>query len=96
VSSRTARDIQRNPVSKKTTKQQKNHPSLFLEFYKILCIWVFTFMYVYVHVCAWCPWMPEQGVGFPGTGVTVDCEMPCGCWELNLGPGRTAHSALNH
>ena len=20
----------------------------------------------------------------PGTGVTDSCEMPCGCWELNL------------
>jgi hypothetical protein len=22
----------------------------------------------------------------PGTEVTGSCELPCGCWELNLGP----------
>jgi hypothetical protein len=22
----------------------------------------------------------------PGTGATDGCELPCGCWELNLGP----------
>jgi hypothetical protein len=24
--------------------------------------------------------------GLLGTGVTDGCELPCGCWELNLGP----------
>ena len=27
-----------------------------------------------------------MGVGFPRTGATDICELPCGCWELNLGP----------
>jgi len=27
-----------------------------------------------------------KGVRSPGTGVTDRCELPCGCWELNLGP----------
>lgn len=28
-----------------------------------------------------------EGVRFPGSGVTTGgCELPCGCWELNLGP----------
>ena len=26
--------------------------------------------------------------GSPGTGATDSCELPCGCWELNLGPPR--------
>ena len=27
-----------------------------------------------------------ESVGSPGTGVTDSCELPCGYWELNLGP----------
>ena len=27
-----------------------------------------------------------EGVGSPGTGATDNCELPCGYWELNLGP----------
>jgi hypothetical protein len=33
-----------------------------------------------LHVCL------REGVGSPGTGVTDSCELPSGCWELNLGP----------
>lgn len=29
---------------------------------------------------------PEEDVGFPGTGIVDSCELPCGCWELNLSP----------
>lgn len=36
-------------------------------------------------VRAWCPKRLEQGVGSPKFGVTDDCELPCGCWELNPG-----------
>ena len=28
----------------------------------------------------------RRGHWIPGTGVINDCELPCGCWELNLGP----------
>lgn len=28
----------------------------------------------------------EDAVRSLGTGVTKDCEPPCGCWELNPGP----------
>jgi hypothetical protein len=28
---------------------------------------------------------PEESVGSPGTGGIDSCELPCGCWELNLG-----------
>jgi hypothetical protein len=27
-----------------------------------------------------------EGVGSPGNGVTDSCELPCGCWEMNLSP----------
>ena len=41
-------------------------------------------MYIYiVHACLV---LAEAAVGFPGTGVIDSCELPCGCWELNLGP----------
>ena len=29
----------------------------------------------------WC-----EGIRSLGTGVSDSCELPCGCWELNLGP----------
>lgn len=35
---------------------------------------------------ACCPWKTEEGFGAPGTGITVGCEIPRGCWVLNLGP----------
>ena len=30
------------------------------------------------HVCAWCLWRPEEGVG---TKVTDSCKQACGCGE---------------
>lgn len=45
-----------------------------------------VFMYVhYVH--AYYLWSPEEGIRLPRTGVTVDCQQPCGCCELK-------HSAI--
>jgi hypothetical protein len=35
-----------------------------------------------------CSWKPEEGIGWPGTGVTDACALPCGCWELIPGPLR--------
>lgn len=29
---------------------------------------------------------PGEGNGFPGTGVAVAFELPCGCWEPHLSP----------
>lgn len=37
------------------------------------------------YVSAWCPHRPEEAVGSTRTNVTVDCELLCGCWKLNLG-----------
>lgn len=46
--------------------------SIFFKFF--MCIGVC------LHVCL------SEGVGLPGTGNTDICELPCGCWELNLDP----------
>jgi hypothetical protein len=49
-------------------------------------LFVYLFIYTFcalvfcLHVCL-C-----KGVRSSGTGVTDRCELPCGCWELNLGP----------
>lgn len=41
---------------------------------------------MYVHqVHDWCPWRQEEGVDYPRTGVTDDCEPKCVSWELNMG-----------
>lgn len=32
------------------------------------------------HVCAWCPWEQEEGIGSSGTAVITSCS------KLNLGP----------
>ena len=42
---------------------------------------------IYVHhVNACCLWRPEESIRSPGTGVKDGYELPCGCWESNLGP----------
>lgn len=35
-----------------------------------------------------CLWLKEaeEGVEFPGTGVTDHCEPTCGSWRWNMGP----------
>lgn len=71
-------------------------PSLFkvLNFFYYQC---FVCMYMSVdHVCAWCPWRPEEGVRYPGTGVNsllIACKLLYGCLELNP---RRAASAVSH
>jgi hypothetical protein len=42
-------------------------------------------MHVLHHVCA-ASMEARGGMGFPGTEVTDSCELPCGCWEMNLCP----------
>jgi hypothetical protein len=34
---------------------------------------------------------PEEGVRFFGNWVRNRHELPCGCWELNLGPLQEQH-----
>jgi hypothetical protein len=40
----------------------------------------------YMHWCFDCMCVLHEGIGSPGIGVIDSCELPCGCWELNLGP----------
>lgn len=56
----------------------------FLNFYFIiLCAQVFGCM----NLCALCvclvPVGAREGIRSSGTGLTVSCELPCGCWESN-------------
>jgi hypothetical protein len=46
---------------------------------------LFTCISMY-HMHSWYPWRPEEGIGFSRTEVTEGYELPCRCWELNLGP----------
>jgi hypothetical protein len=55
--------------------------SFFFSVYEVLP----TFMSVF-HIFAWYPQRPKEGVTSPRTGVKKGCELPCGCWEVNLGP----------
>lgn len=43
-----------------------------------------TCMYVY-HICTWCPWRSEKGVGSLETRGSDGFHLPRGCWKLNLG-----------
>lgn len=42
-----------------------------------------------MHVCVLCACLvcvvAREDVSSPGSGVTDDCELWCGCWKLNLG-----------
>jgi hypothetical protein len=57
-----------------------------------------------VHATCVClvPGRLEEGIGFSRTGVPVGCELPCGCWKLNLYPLQekqafvTTQSSLQH
>jgi hypothetical protein len=61
---------------------------LFNDFF-VLCVWVSCLHCVSVYkACAWWLWRPEESTGSPRTGVTDGCELPCGCWGLNLGPSQ--------
>lgn len=46
---------------------------------------LFTWTYVYLCTCL-VPEGAEEGVRFPGSGVTNTCEMTRGCWKRNPDP----------
>ena len=59
--------------------------------------YVHTYIHAYVHVCflkcmsfhylcSWYHWEPKEGIAFPWTALTGDCELPCRFWEPNEGP----------
>lgn len=53
----------------------------------------FYFFLFYVHGVLPAPCLCE-GARPSGTGVWDSCELMCGCWNLNPGPGRAASAAL--
>lgn len=46
------------------------------------------------HMHAWYPCKTEEGSGFPKTEISDSDELPCGLWELNLGPLQEQPMAL--
>jgi hypothetical protein len=63
----------------------KHKVKLFL-LYDILCMDILP-EYISMHCMhMWYLQRLEEGVGFPGTGVTDHYELPCQCSALNLGP----------
>ena len=44
----------------------------------IVCVVVCVYAHIHTDPC--------KGVRSSGTGVASRCELPCGCWELKLGP----------
>jgi len=45
-----------------------------------VCVSVCACVFVYM-----CPWRPEEGIRYPGTGVKDGFIPSCVCWELNQG-----------
>lgn len=54
-------------------------------FYFILWVWVLCLHVCLCTTCMWSLLRSEEGVGSPGTEVTV-CVLLCGLWNLALGP----------
>ena len=54
-------------------------------------------IYVY-NRCAGYPRRQEKSIKSSGTRVAYCCELPCGYWELNLGPLQSSHPSqvLSH
>lgn len=60
--------------------------SFFLNIYFSLCVWVFCLSACMLPQVYRVPAEVREGLKSPETGVTEDCELPCGCWEPSLGP----------
>lgn len=50
-----------------------------------MCIYSLPVCMSVNHMCAVTTEVRREG-GCPETGITDDCELPYGCYELNLGP----------
>lgn len=63
---------------------------LFL-FYGYVC---FACMYAYTP-CVKSLWRSEEVVGSPAAGVSNGCELPRGCWDLDLGTRSSTGATIN-
>lgn len=45
----------------------------------LMCMRIYVYMYVYTPCDAWYPRRPEEVIRVPGTGVTNNFELSCGC-----------------
>ena len=52
-------------------------------------------MCVIHHLCAWCLWRSEEGIGSPGTKVTDDCELLCGTQTQAFNKNRSTLNQLS-
>ena len=57
----------------------------YLVYFIVMCMNVLSAGVFVYHMRAWCSQRPKGGTGTPGSGVKDSCELPCRCWELNLG-----------
>jgi hypothetical protein len=59
------------------------------DFFKVILFCLSYFYFMYRSALFACMNVPnawsEEHTGSPGTGVVDNCELPCGCWELNPG-----------
>lgn len=63
----------------------------------ILCLCMFCLLVCKHTACIQCPQRPEKGKRSPGTGVTDNCELPCGCWKQpGFSKRRKSPSPLSH
>lgn len=53
-------------------------------FLMCMCVSVLCLYVCVSHV--WSTHRSQEHTGFPRTSITEDCQVPCGCWKLNLGP----------
>ena len=61
-----------------------------LIFYRFISMYVYFMCMSVIPACMQCTQRLEEGIISPRTGVIGGCELPCGCWELNLGPCKTS------
>lgn len=60
-----------------------NKPSvkIFVLIFYFVCMNILSICLSVYHMHAWHLWKPEEKVGFLGTEIAEDCELPCRCWE---------------
>lgn len=51
-----------------------------------MCLFIYCMFVCYVHGFYACTRVCVRVSDTPGTGVTDSGELPCGYWEVNLGP----------